>query len=241
MSKFHRFEPFCKSLHMEFKTCSKTLKMIFDKFKKTEKFSRNSPLKMNYNTDNLVNYSKFSKGKKAMNLALGFSIFLTVILLFTSLMVIYSDKNEIVNDFKIEKNYDSVYMDEQVYDFYINKILDKAIKDFYYEDGVLELINRIKNELAKYKDADGSYVIFGFEQIESQIIPENIDLSSDKIVLRLNYNLEYKENFVKFSEDKESFSKLVVRFYPSKVFEKRIVNKRTDQIKSDQSSIPELV
>jgi hypothetical protein len=46
MSEFYMFETFCKSLHIKFGACSKILKMVFDKFKKTAKFSRKIPLKI---------------------------------------------------------------------------------------------------------------------------------------------------------------------------------------------------
>jgi hypothetical protein len=67
----------------------------FAKFKKTAKFSRKIPLKMNYNNDNLVNYSKFSKKNifsKQTIIFLSFFFFFLGLILF--IYLIYSSFNQ---------------------------------------------------------------------------------------------------------------------------------------------------
>lgn len=81
---------------------------------------------------------------------------------------------------------DSAYVQENYLNFYLQEIFDNSAKDFKSTYGKDYFINSYKNELLKYKDEKGAWIMPEFSQVDLQINESNINMHEGKISLTLN-------------------------------------------------------
>ena len=82
---------------------------------------------------------------------------------------------------------DEIYAKEELINFYIDKIMEKSVKDFKLEYGEQGFIDNFKQELARYKQGN-DFVLEGLGQVEGQLKDENIEIDegNKKISLSLS-------------------------------------------------------
>jgi len=122
--------------------------------------------------------------KKGMELALGLFIGFTLVFIIVSLTFFHLRETDIQDTLYTPGVVDEVYIREIGLDYYLDDIFEKSVDDFKFEDGKQEFIDHFKSNLEDYK------VIEEFENLEEQLIEDNIELTSEGIVLRLRLEVE---------------------------------------------------
>ncbi|MBT4135389.1 hypothetical protein HOD75_02430 [archaeon] len=130
-------------------------------------------------------------GKKGMSLAVLIFFFVSLILLIGSLFYFNTQKNNVEKTLDISDNIDRIYSKQTELDYYSWKIFDKVVKQGISKG---EFVNGLRSELEFYKDVEKGYAVRELEFLERQLVVENVEVSDDKIVLKLNFNL-YTDSF----------------------------------------------
>ncbi|MFH1359342.1 MAG: hypothetical protein ABIH37_05625 [archaeon] len=79
------------------------------------------------------------------------------------------------------------------FDHSLGIVFHEASKDFIFSQGKKVFIENFKKELLEYKTETGNFSFKGFEGIESQLVDKNIELTPEKIVLKLKLSLKSGE------------------------------------------------
>jgi len=129
------------------------------------------------------------KATPISNLIFFFLAVIVLLLALTYFIVWKGDKKDIVNNQEI---LDSFYRDIDYLDFYLQRVFDKSVEGFKGDKE--DFINKFKENLNFYKSSDGSYFVRGLDEVEEYVNSEgfvdNIEISSDRLVLRVEIGLE---------------------------------------------------
>lgn len=147
--------------------------------------------------------------KKAISISISLLVLSTLILSVLSLYYFYIKDKKISNFYIGDIN--KIYEKQELLDFYLGDIFDKSSKDFSFEQGKREFLNKFKKELDNYKDKNELYPLEALRQAE-QVNENNIELNENKLILKLelklnqayaskteyySINYNYKKNFEK--------------------------------------------
>lgn len=141
------------------------------------------------------------KTNKKADLAVTLLVFMSVALAGVASIIFITSERGMENKIVDARFMDEVYLKEELINFYINEIMEKAaVKDRTQE----EIISNFSAELEKYKDQNGNYVLQELSQVEGQI--NNIKVENNKaeaeFEIMLKGNVAVKEK----KAEKELFS-----------------------------------
>ena len=153
------------------------------------------------------------KNKKAMSIAIVFLVLLSLTLMTTILFYLNAEKENTKEKIFLFNTMDQIHFDTNLINYYIQKIFDESTKDFKSTDSKSKFITQFLNNLTRYKNLEGNYLIKEFEQIKEQIKEENIELTSEKLILKINIDLEKSVKI----KNKEALN---IKYNYSKIFEK---------------------
>jgi hypothetical protein len=152
---------------------------------------------------------KDKRSKKAMSLAIVLLVLATLVLTVFSLFAFGTRKNDLSDTIKLA-NLERIHAKEEVFNFYVDSIMDKAVVGIGSEDGEDQFIQNFRESLQYYKRG-GELFLEELNQVEEQLKDENIEIKEGKAFLNLN---------VKISDTLEN--KVDVSYSYTKKFEKEI-------------------
>ncbi len=127
--------------------------------------------------------------KKAISIAIFVLVISSLLLSIISLTFFYIKNNKIDTTIKVFNEMDKVYFKELLTNFYLQDIFDKAVEGVEVGGSKQVFIDNFNKELEDYKDKNERYPIQGLEFIGKQVLPENIELSNEKLVLKLRLTI----------------------------------------------------
>ncbi|MEK6830940.1 MAG: hypothetical protein AABX77_02830 [Nanoarchaeota archaeon] len=155
------------------------------------------------NKNSSISFMVLSKmNKKAISISILLLVISSLILSILSLAYFMTKNNDIKRTISFSNGIDEVYLKEDLLNFYLQDIFDKAVRDL---EAILDsvdsgqaFINSFKKELNDYKDKNGNYPMKELQQAENQISEENVELTDNKLVLKLH--LEIKKSYISGEE-----------------------------------------
>lgn len=131
---------------------------------------------------------KIKMNKKAtMSISIVLLVLATLILSIFALFTFNLRDNEAREIVSYASYLEGIYAREEIINFYIQGIID----DIEVKNKE-EFISKFKQELGKYKDKQGDYLLSELSQVEEQIKEENIDIAEGK--LKITFNIEIEKN-----------------------------------------------
>jgi len=130
---------------------------------------------------------------RASAIAVGLLVLATLVLSVLSLAFFIIEENRARDKIIVSGDVDEIYVKEDLLNFYIQDIFDKASEDFLIEEGVGVFEENFKRELGNYKTSDGKFPIMDLEGVEDIVdegLGDNIEVSGDRLVLRLDLFVE---------------------------------------------------
>lgn len=149
--------------------------------------------------------SERSFGKKAVSISILYLVISAFVLSLMALTIFYFNDKKIADIMRVPDSIDLIYIKQRQLDYNLQEVFENAVKDFEYEDGKIDFIDRFKKELGKYKDKE-------FRLIEAKVSEENIELTEEKLVFNLRLELELKDFFYdEFIDVKFPYSKNFIK------------------------------
>mgnify|MGYP001595905303 FL=1 len=155
--------------------------------------------------------------KKAVSISILLLVVSSLILSITSLSYFSIKNRDIKKTIGVSSEIDKLYLKESLLNFYLRDVFEKAVMESSISSDIETsknvFIDNFRKELEKYKDKNGLYPMTELKQAES-IGEESLELSEDKLVLRLNLELkevyvkEYDENGVFIYDYEKEFEKV---------------------------------
>jgi hypothetical protein len=131
--------------------------------------------------------------KKGAMLSIVVIVLFAIILVLTCLFYFVTSKSHIVERLNVHDSISALYIEEAQVNYLISQIFEDSVKNLNSNNLLSkeEILNLIRNQLILYKP-DKFYLQEAryLSQVENQLIPENIEISSDKVVLKLAINLQ---------------------------------------------------
>ena len=128
--------------------------------------------------------NKKMTNKKAVSFAIFLLVLSSIVLTSIALTYFYLKDNDIEKRIRVSSEIDKAYLKEQLINFYLKNIFDKASQEFNGDKQII--INNLKRELESYKDKKNDYPIEELQAIEEQLTLDNINISDNRLILSLN-------------------------------------------------------
>jgi len=120
-------------------------------------------------------------------IAVVFLVFLSLLLIVTSLFYYNIKQNKLTDEIYEMKIFDEVNSQKLELTFYVQNIVDFAFENSGSRE---EFLVKMMERLAVYS-VDGSYVLEELEQLEDQIVAENVpSFSASEVKMKLEFVLE---------------------------------------------------
>ena len=129
--------------------------------------------------------------KKSVSLPIVILVISMMVLLIFSLIIFYNREKEFKETIKLPEALDKFYVQKILIESNLEEVFESASDDFVSKE---KFIEKFKERLVFYENSEGKYIFNGFDGIKEQIIEENVELSQEKLVLKLNVFLE--DNFI---------------------------------------------
>lgn len=129
--------------------------------------------------------------KKSVSLPIVILVISMMVLLIFSLIIFYNREKEFKETIKLPEALDKFYVQKILIESNLEEVFESASDDFVSKE---KFIEKFKERLVFYENSEGKYILNGFDGIKEQIIEENVELSQEKLVLKLNVFLE--DNFI---------------------------------------------
>ena len=129
--------------------------------------------------------------KKSVSLPIVILVISMMVLLIFSLIIFYNREKEFKETIKLPEALDKFYVQKILIESNLEGVFESASDNFVSKE---KFIEKFKERLVFYENSEGKYILNGFDGIKEQIIEENVELSQEKLVLKLNVFLE--DNFI---------------------------------------------
>lgn len=127
--------------------------------------------------------------KKSMSISIMLLVVLTLVTVGVSLTYFVLSDKKINYSLKIPNQIDSVYSEEAYLNFYLKDLFKKASSDLKLNDEKQVFIDKINENLKDYNDP---YLIKNMGQITNQLKEENIEITKEKLIWKIEFVLEDK-------------------------------------------------
>lgn len=134
---------------------------------------------------------RYQMNKKSVSLPIVILVISMMVLLIFSLIIFYNREKEFKETIKLPEALDKFYVQKILIESNLEEVFESASDDFVSKE---KFIEKFKERLVFYENSEGKYILNGFDGIKEQIIEENVELSQEKLVLKLNVFLE--DNFI---------------------------------------------
>ena len=130
-------------------------------------------------------------GKRGVSLSILLLVISTFVLIGLSLTFFVIKEKDSLGKVEVFNDLDEVYARQELIDFYVQDIFDKASSDFIYDQGVEFFIENFKRELLVYKDSVGNYPINELALIE-EVDVGSVELNFESLVLIVELNVKIR-------------------------------------------------
>lgn len=134
---------------------------------------------------------RYQMNKKSVSLPIVILVISMMVLLIFSLIIFYNREKEFKETIKLPEALDKFYVQKILIESNLEGVFESASDNFVSKE---KFIEKFKERLVFYENSEGKYILNGFDGIKEQIIEENVELSQEKLVLKLNVFLE--DNFI---------------------------------------------